>query len=157
MRPPDAWLRELIAASEALAGIVAAGRDQWDADPRARQATYWLVCVVGEAAKGYAAGAGLPAGAPPWSQPTRLRDRVIHRYFDRYFDIDDDQVWRAVAVRFPALLEGRDRSTPRDGGAPGGTGTTAGSGVSTHVALGGATDGKPLEPYGMDRRKNLLW
>ncbi|MDQ3973807.1 MAG: DUF86 domain-containing protein [Actinomycetota bacterium] len=100
-RPAELWLAEIIAAGEALAELVDGGRDQWIGDKQARRATYWLACVLGEAAKGYATSAGIEPGSGPWSAAARFRDRLLHRYYD----IDDDEVWRAVSVRVPALVE----------------------------------------------------
>ena len=99
-RSPNEWLREVVESAEELRRTVDAGRGGWDADPKSRRATYWLACVVGEACKGYATSAGLPPGTQPWSAFARLRDKLIHGYWH----LDDDELWRTLTLRVPALL-----------------------------------------------------
>lgn len=100
VRPPAAWLRDIVTACQQIATYVARGRVVYDADPAILDALVFQLMTIGEAAKALQQS-GFDARFPdlPWSAMARTRDRIAHHYFR----LDREIVWDTVTKDIPAL------------------------------------------------------
>jgi len=95
-------MRHMLAAADAIAGYVARGRANFDADSAVREAIVYQIVVIGEAAK--AVTAADPEFAAEvrnveWSLLARMRDKVTHQYWA----VDREIVWSTAAQDVPEI------------------------------------------------------
>lgn len=98
-RSDEQRLADLLDAADELAGIVARGREAFDADPILRRAAERLLEIIGEAANGLSEEATGHHPSVPWRDITRLRIVLAHHYHR----VDPDQVWAIAVAHVPAM------------------------------------------------------
>ena len=99
-RSDDQRLADLLDASDELAGIVARGRESFDADPILRRAAERLLEIIGEAANGLSDETTGRYPTVPWHDITRLRILLAHHYHR----VDPGQVWNIAAEHVPGMV-----------------------------------------------------
>jgi uncharacterized protein with HEPN domain len=98
-RSDEQRLADLLDAADELAGIVARGREAFDADPILRRATERLLEIIGEAANGLSEETTGQHPGVPWRDITRRRIVLAHHYHR----VDPNQVWNIAAEHVPAM------------------------------------------------------
>lgn len=75
-------------------------RAEWDARPELQDASFWNICVIGEAATRISDEERAALPTIPWSAVGGARSVPIHGY-DR---INPDKVWQIITVAAPELV-----------------------------------------------------
>ncbi len=98
-------LRHILSACDTIAIYIARGRDAFDNDSTIRDAVFYQIIVIGEAAKAAVSAdpsietdiAGVELS--PWA---KMRDFLTHQYWRT----DNEIVWSTAAADVPALAAG---------------------------------------------------
>lgn len=104
----DRWVADLRMTLGRAEELVARGEGSYREDPAMPLAFEALSNRVGELSKRLIAADPAKFASGIWRQAARNRDFVVHHY-DR---IDDELLWRTVAVSFPLLRAALDDAAP---------------------------------------------
>ena len=100
-------LRHMLdAASEAVAFALGETRASIEGDRKLALAIIKDVEIIGEAASRVSAETRGRHRSIPWQPIIAMRNRLIHAYFD----IDFDQVWSAVTLDLPPLIDALEQA-----------------------------------------------
>jgi uncharacterized protein with HEPN domain len=100
--PDRTWLADILTAARKIESIGAgSSREEFEADELRVLAVERLITILGEAAKQVSPECRSRNPGIPWRQMAGMRDLVIHAYRS----IDTDEVWKAISISIPALIE----------------------------------------------------
>jgi uncharacterized protein with HEPN domain len=99
-RADDERIEDIAEAARQIGGIVAAGREAWDADHVRRLAVERLLEIIGESARAMTDSGRARHPDVPWSDIIGLRTLLAHHYHR----VDPEQVWTIASEDIPALL-----------------------------------------------------
>lgn len=109
--PDHTWLADILIAARKI-GRAAEGltRAEFEADEYRVMSVERLLITVGEAAKQVSPEFRTNHPEIPWRQMAGMRDLVVHAYRN----INPDEVWKAVSISVPALIQAAERLVPED-------------------------------------------
>ena len=93
-------LAALLRTLDELAGLVALGRDRWDADRLVRLAVQKLWINAGNYAEEYRKLTGAAPGVEPWSALYGYRSVLAHQLEEH---LSEDRIWRDTTANLDAL------------------------------------------------------
>ena len=109
--PDFGWLADiLIAARKIRRAAERLHRDAFEADEYRVLSVERLLITIGEAAKQISPEFRSKHPEIPWRQMAGMRDLVVHGYRK----IDPDEIWKAVSISIPALIEAAEPLVPAD-------------------------------------------
>ena len=109
--PDHTWVADiLIAARKIRRAAEGLSRLEFEADEYRVMSVERLLITIGEAAKQVSGEFRSRHPEIPWRQMAGMRDLVVHAYRN----INPDQVWAAVSISVPALIEAAEPLVPTD-------------------------------------------
>jgi uncharacterized protein with HEPN domain len=101
MREDDAYLLDMLNGARRLANNYATmSREAYDANAEAQAASFWIICIIGEAAGRVSDTTREIHQEIPWSQVKGTRNVLIHGYDS----INLDRVWDIITVFAPEMI-----------------------------------------------------